>query len=356
MRKFEFIKPQVKVEIQEDNYAKFVISPVERGYGYTLGNALRRVLLSSMPGVAIESISIEGVEHEFMGLPGVREDVTGIILNLKNIIFKIDEEKLFKPMPKEKDEIYELSIYREGEGVITAGDLIDHSNELTIVNPEQVICTLAEGGKFKARFFAKRGIGYVGSNENKVFLKDDNGNIYTDRIAIDAIYTPVNRVNYAVEKTRLHEDVTYDELTMEVWTNNSIKPVDAVSLASKFLSEHFDIISQINEEIAEQTYIYEDDKKKEDKKFDVKIEELELSARSFNCLKRANINTLADLTQKTEEEMMRVRNLGRKSLKEVITKLHERGLSLKPSFDMDDNDNYYEDSSSDVLDDDEELE
>ena len=355
MRKFEFIKPQVKVEIQEDNYAKFVISPVERGYGYTLGNALRRVLLSSMPGVAIESISIEGVEHEFMGLPGVREDVTGIILNLKNIIFKIDEEKLFKPMPKEKDEIYELSIFREGEGVIKAGDLVDHSNELTIVNPDQVICTLAEGGKFKARFFAKRGIGYVGSNENKVFLKDENGNIYVDRIAIDAIYTPVNRVNYSVEKTRLHEDVTYDELTMEVWTNNSIKPVDAVSLASKFLSEHFDIISQINEEIAEQTYIYEDDKKKEDKKFDVKIEELELSARSFNCLKRANISTLADLTQKTEEEMMRVRNLGRKSLKEVISKLHERGLSLKPSYESDDSNDYYEEDN-DSLDDDEDLE
>ena len=356
MRKFEFIKPQVKVENQEENYARFVISPVERGYGYTLGNALRRVLLSSMPGVAIMNVSIEGAPHEFMALPGVREDVTGIVLNIKNIIFKIDEEKLFKPLPKETEEIYELSVYKEGEGVVTAGDLVDHSNELTIVNPDQVICTLAEGGKFKARFYAKRGIGYVSSNENKVFARDENGNVYVDRIPIDSIYTPVTRVNYEVEKTRVNDDVTYDQLTMEVWTNCSIKPVDAVSLASKFLVEHFEIISNINVEIANQEYVYEVDDKKEDKKFDIKIEELDLSVRPLNCLKRVGITTLRDLTQRTEEEMMRVRNLGRKSLKEVQQKLRERGLDFKHSYETDsnefDDDIYTEDYEDDSDEDD----
>ena len=356
MRKFEFIKPQVKVENQESNYARFVISPVERGYGYTLGNALRRVLLSSMPGVAIMNIAIEGAPHEFMALPGVREDITGIILNIKNIIFKIDEEKLFKPLPKEREEIYELSVYKEGEGVVTAGDLVDHSNELTIVNPDQVICTLTESGKFKARFYAKRGIGYVSSNENKVYTKDENGNIFIDRIPIDSIYTPVTRVNYEVEKTRVHDDVTFDQLTMEVWTNNSIKPTDAVSLAAKFLVEHFDIISRINEEIAVQEYIYEEDNKKEDKKYDVKIEELDLSVRPYNCLKRAGITTIGDLTQKTEEEMMRVRNLGRKSLKEVQQKLRDRGFDFKHSYESEssdfDNEFYGEDFDEDSDEDD----
>ena len=360
MRRFEFIKPQVNVESQDEaqNYARFVISPVERGYGYTLGNALRRVLLSSMPGVAIMNIQIEGAPHEFMALPGVREDITGIILNLKNIIFKIDDAKLFKPLPKEAEEIYELYVYKKGECVVTAGDLVDESGELTIVNPDQPICTLSEGGEFKARFFAKRGIGYVSSDENKVFLKDANNNVYSDRIPIDSIYTPVTRVNYEVEKTRVNDDVTYDQLTMEVWTNNSIKPVDAVSLASKFLVEHFEIISKINESIAEQEYIYEVDDKKEDKTYyDLKIEELDLSVRPRNCLKRCGIATVGDLIQKTEEEMMRVRNLGRKSLKEVQQKLREIGLDFKRSpYDGEssdfDNDSYDEDDEDDSEDDD----
>lgn len=359
MRRFEFIKPQVKVESQDEsqNYARFIISPVERGYGYTLGNALRRVLLSSMPGVAVVGIEIEGATNEFMALEGVREDVTGIILNIKNIIFKIDEEKLFKPLPKQTEEIYELNLYKKGEGVVTAGDLVDLSNELTIVNPDQVICTLAEGGEFKARFFAKRGIGYVSSIENKVFTEDSNGNRYINRIPIDSIYTPVTRVNYEVEKTRVADDVTYDQLTMEVWTNCSIKPTDALSLASKFLVEHFEIISQINEEIAEQEYIYEVDDKKEDKTYyDTKIDELDLSVRPKNCLKRCGIATVGDLIQKTEEEMMRVRNLGRKSLKEVQQKLREIGLDFKHSYDSDSSD--YEEpynDDSDDLDDDEDI-
>ena len=357
MRRFEFIKPQIKVERPDEatNYARVLISPVERGYGYTLGNALRRVLLSSMPGVAIMNIQIEGAPHEFMALPGVREDITGIILNIKNIIFKIDDAKLFKPLPKEAEEIYELSVYKKGEGVVTAGDLVDHSNELTIVNPDQVICTLAEGGEFKARFFAKRGIGYVSSDENKVFLKDANNNSYADRIPIDSIYTPVTRVNYEVEKTRVNDDVTYDQLTMEVWTNDSINPVDAVSLAAKFLVEHFEIIAtDINQAIATQEYVYEVDDKKEDKTYyDLKIEELDLSVRPRNCLKRCGIATVGDLIQKTEEEMMRVRNLGRKSLKEVQQKLREIGLDFKhspyegDSSEFDNDESYDEEEDSD---------
>ncbi len=336
MRKFEFIKPQIINETEasdNNNYAKFTITPLERGYGLTVGNALRRVLLSSMPGVAFVATSIEGVAHEFMALDGVREDVTGIVLNLKNVIFKIDDELLFKPMPKAKEEIYELSVYKEGPCTVTAGDLVDESNLLTIVNPEQVICTLEKGGKFKARFYAKRGIGFVTSNENKIYCKDENDNTYIDRIPIDSIYTPVTKVNYEVEKTRVEDDVTYDKLTLEVWTNNGIKPVDAVSLAAKFMVEHFSIISEINQVIAQDNFMYEQEEKVVKKEYETKIEELDLSVRSYNCLKRAGINTIGDLIQKNEEEMMKVRNLGRKSLKEVIQKLHERNLDLKRSYD-----------------------
>ena len=336
MRKFEFIRPQVSIESAADsvNYGKFVITPLERGYGMTLGNALRRVLLSSMPGVAIVAMEIEGVAHEFMALEGVREDVTEIVLNLKNVILSIDEEKLFKPMPNQQEEMYELTIVKEGECVITAGDLVDLSNELTVVNPDQVIATLSEGGKFKARFFAKRGIGYVSADENKKFCQDKQGNIIVERIAIDSIYTPVTKVNYVSEKTRVDEDVNFDKLTLEVWTNDSIKPTDALSLASKFLVEHFDIVSEVNQIIAQESYMYEHEEKVSNRKYETKIEELDLSVRSYNCLKRAGINTVGDLTQKNEEEMMRVRNLGRKSLKEVIQKLREIGLELRRSYDM----------------------
>lgn len=355
MRRFEFIKPQITIENQDENntYAKFVFSPLERGYGLTLGNALRRVLLSSMPGVALVAASIEGVSHEFMALPGVREDVTGIVINLKQIIFKIDEDLLFKSMPKKDEEIFELSVYKEGEGVVTAGDLVDHSNMLTIVNPEQVIATLSEGGKFKATFYAKRGIGYVNADENKKFCKTSDGSIYVDRLPIDAIYTPVTKVNYEVEKTRVEEDVNFDKLTMEVWTNHSIKPTDAISLASKFLVEHFEILSQLNELVVKEEYMYEQEEKVVNKKYETKIEELDLSVRSYNCLKRAGINTIGDLTQKNEEEMMRVRNLGRKSLKEVIQKLRERGLELKHTYD---DDSYDDADSDDDSSDDEDIE
>lgn len=349
MRKFEFIKPQTFVEYkEEESYGKFVITPLERGYGTTLGNALRRVLLSSMPGIAIVAVEIEGVDHEFMALDGILEDVTEIILNLKNINMTIAEEELFKPMPNEVQDLYELSIVAEGERVITAGDL-EHSSELIIVNPEQVIATLEKNAKFKARFYARRGIGYVGAEDNKIFCKDKLGNTIISRIAIDSIYTPVTKVKYEVEKTRVDENVDYDKLTIDVWTNKGITPADAVSLASKFLIQHFEVVSQLNEFVNEQDYMYEREEKVTNKKLEKKIEELDLSVRSYNCLKRAGIHTVGELTQKTEEDMMRVRNLGRKSLKEVVTKLREIGLDLRRSYDTDFD--YSEDLDEDVIED-----
>ena len=262
-----------------------------------------------------------------------QEDVTQIILNLKNIVLDIDKETLFKPMPTETTDLYKLTICKKGEGVITAGDL-EHSSELTIVNPDQVIATLSEGASFKATFYARRGIGYVNADENKMFCKDASGNRIITRIPIDAIYTPVTKVRYDVEKTRVDENVDFDKLTLEVWTNDSIQPKDAVSLASKFLVEHFEVVSLLNEIVVQENYMYEREEKVSNKKLDKKIEELDLSVRSYNCLKRAGINTVGDLTQKNEEEMMRVRNLGRKSLKEVIQKLREIGLELRRSYDM----------------------
>lgn len=355
MRRFEFIKPKTEFELKEsEHYGKFVISPLERGYGITLGNALRRVLLSSMPGVAIVAIEIEGIEHEFMAMDGVMEDVTNIILNLKDVILSIDEEKLFKAMPTEVEDLYVLEINRTGEGVITAGDLV-HDSEINVVNADKVIATLtSENAKFKARFYARRGVGYVSAEENKVFCKSKTGGVIVGRIAIDSIYTPITRCRYDVEPTRVEDNVNNDKLTLEVWTNDSIKASDAVSLAAKFLMGHFEEITKLNEIIAEQSYTYEREEKVSNKKLEKKVEELDLSVRSYNCLKRAGIHTVGELTQKTEEEMMRVRNLGRKSLKEVVQKLHEIGLDLRHSYETDStyDDDYNEDEDLDDLDDD----
>ncbi len=357
MRKFEFIKPQTIVEpVEGDNYGKFIITPLERGYGITIGNALRRVLLSSMPGVAIVAMEIEGVQHEFMAMPGVVEDVTEIILNLKNVVLSISEEELFKAMPQTPDELYELTVIAEGPGVVTAGDL-QVSSEVTVVNKDQIIATLAEGGKFKARFYARRGVGYVSADENKIFCKEKSGNNVIDRIAIDSIYTPITKCVYEVEKTRVGDNVDFDKLTLEVWTNRSIKPADAISLASKFLIDHFTVISALNEIVSDQNYMYEPEEKIQNKKLEKKIEDLDLSVRSYNCLKRAGINTVGELAQKSEEEMMRVRNLGRKSLKEVIQKLHEIGLDLKHTYDndyhdFDDDDDEHDDN---IIESDEDL-
>jgi len=356
MRKFEFIKPQISIEnkdeIKDENgnviakSADFIVTPLERGYGITIGNALRRVLLSSMPGVAIVAIEIEGVEHEFMAMNGVLEDVTEIILNLKKVILSIPEDELFKVMPQDNQDLYELVVVAEGPGAVTAGDL-QHNELITVVNKEQVIATLEKGAKFKARFYARRGVGYVSAEENKVFCKNKEENTIISRIAIDSIYTPILKCTYQVEKTRVGENVDYDKLFLKVTTNGSIEAADAVSLASKFLIDHFDVASKINETIVEQNYMYEPEEKVTNKKLEKKIEDLDLSVRSYNCLKRAGITTVGELTQKTEEEMMRVRNLGRKSLKEVIQKLREIGLHLKHSYDSD-----YPGSSDDDLEDD----
>lgn len=336
MRNFEFIKPQINKEQDSSNYGKFVVSPLERGYGMTLGNALRRVLLSSMPGVAIVAMEVEGVAHEFMALPGVVEDVTEIILNLKNVVLKVDESILFKDMTGEPEEMYTLSIDVKGPKVVTAGDLFTGS-EVEVVNKDAIICTVSEGGKFKGKFYARRGIGYVSADENKVFCKDAAGNLYVERIAIDSIYTPITKCIYTVEKTRVGDNVDFEKLELEVWTNDSITPSDSVSLAAQFLVNHFAVVSQLNEIIAQNDFMHEPETPTINKTKEKKIEELDLSVRSYNCLKRAGINTVGELAQKTEEEMMRVRNLGRKSLKEVMQKLRENGFELKHSYEMDDN-------------------
>ena len=335
MRNFEFIKPQIKVEHDSSKYGKFVVTPLERGYGMTLGNSLRRVLLSSMPGVAIVAMEVEGVPHEFMALPGVVEDVTEIILNLKNVVFKVDDETLFKDTNGEPEEMYTLSIDAEGPMVVTAGDLFC-GTELEVVNKDAVICTISEGGKFKGKFYARRGIGYVSAEENKVFCKDKQGNIYTERIAIDSIYTPITKCVYTVEKTRVGDNVDFEKLEIEVWTNDSITPNNAVSLAGQFLVNHLTVVSGLNEVIAQNDFMHEPETPVVNKTKEKRIEELDLSIRSQNCLKRAGINTLGELAQKTEEEMMRVRNLGRKSLKEIMQKLRENGFELKHSYDFDD--------------------
>ena len=335
MRNFEFIKPQVKIEQESSNYGKYVVTPLERGYGMTLGNALRRVLLSSMPGVAIVAMEVEGVPHEFMAMPGVVEDVTEIILNLKNVILKVDESILFADKADEEDTMYTLSIDAEGPRVVTAGDLFC-GTEVEVVNKDAVICTVSEGGKFKGKFYARRGIGYVSADENKVFCKDKQGNVYTERIAIDSIYTPITKCVYTVEKTRVGDNVDFEKVELEVWTNDSITTNDAVSLAAQFLVSHFNVVSQLNSVIASNEFMHEIEAPVVNKTNEKKIEELDLSVRSYNCLKRAGINTIGELAQKTEEEMMRVRNLGRKSLKEVMQKLRENGFELKHSYDLDD--------------------
>ena len=346
MRNFEFIKPQIKVEQESSNYGKFVVTPLERGYGMTLGNALRRVLLSSMPGVAIVAMEVEGVPHEFMAMPGVVEDVTEIILNLKNVILKVDESVLFADKKDdEEDVMYTLSIDAEGPRVVTAGDLFC-GTEVEVVNKDAVICTVSEGGKFKGKFYARRGIGYVSADENKVFCKDKQGNVYTERIAIESI-----------EKTSVCDNVDFEKVELEVWTNNSITPNDAVSLAAQFLVSHFNVVSKLNEVISSSEFMHELEAPVVNKTNEKKIEELDLSVRSYNCLKRAGINTIGELAQKTEEEMMRVRNLGRKSLKEVMQKLRENGFELKHSYDLDDDEKETDDDYdlSDVILESEEL-
>ncbi len=309
----EIEKPNIEtVEISEDaKYGKFVVEPLERGYGTTLGNSLRRILLSSLPGAAVTSVQIDGVLHEFSTVEGVVEDVTQIILNLKQLALKIysDEEKT-------------LEIDAEGEGVVTAGDLT-HDSDVEILNPELHIATLAEGGRLHMKITAKRGRGYVLAEGNK---KEDQA---IGVIPVDSIFTPVSRVNYQVENTRVGQITNYDKLTLDVWTNGSIRPEEAVSLGAKILTEHLNIFVSLTDQAQNAEIMVEKEEDQKEKVLEMTIEELDLSVRSYNCLKRAGINTVQELTQKTEEDMMEVRNLGRKSLEEVQEKLGELGLSLR---------------------------
>lgn len=311
----EIEKPRIEcVESAEDNtYGKFVVEPLERGYGITLGNSLRRILLSSLPGVAVTSIKIDGVLHEFSTVPGVIEDVTEIILNIKNLSMK-----LYSDGPKI------IYIDAEGEGPITAGD-IKADSDVEILNPDLHICTLNGDSRFYMEMVINKGRGYVQAEKNKQPGQP------IGIIPVDSIYTPVRRVNYTVENTRVGQVTDYDKLTLEVWTNGSLKPDEAISLGAKIMSEHLNLFIDLSDQAKHTEIMVEKEETKKEKVLEMTIEELDLSVRSYNCLKRAGINTVEDLISRTEEDMMKVRNLGRKSLEEVLQKLNALGLSLAPS-------------------------
>ena len=307
----EIEKPKIEVVESTDRYGKFVVEPLERGYGTTIGNSLRRILLSSIPGAAVRSVKIEGVLHEFSTIPGVKEDTTEIILNLKRLSLRIhsDEDKI-------------LVIDAEGGGTVTAAD-IRADSDVDIVNPDLHIATLSEGARLYAELVAGRGRGYVPADCNKT------GDLEIGVIPVDSIYSPIIRVNFSVENTRVGQVTDYDKLTLEVWTDGSIAPEEAVSLGAKILTEHLFLFVGLTEHGKDADIMVEKEETAFDKTLDMPIEELDLSVRSYNCLKRAGINTVGELCSKTEEEMMKVRNLGRKSLEEVVEKLNGLGLSLR---------------------------
>ena len=308
----EIEKPRIKcIENPGDvSYGKYVVEPLERGYGTTLGNALRRILLSSLPGTAVTSIKISGVQHEFTTIPGVKEDVTDIVLNVKKII-----TKLHCAGPKT------VYIEASGEGVVTAGD-IKSDGEVEVLNPDLHIATLGPDATLNMELTLNHGRGYVSADRNKAPQS------VIGVIPVDSIYTPVHKVNYTVENTRVGNMTDFDKLTLEIWTDGTITARDAVSLGAKILCDHFTLFTDLSEVMGKSATVVETETKTQDKVLELTIEELDLSVRSFNCLKRANINTVADLISKTEEDMMKVRNLGRKSLEEVINKLAMMGLSL----------------------------
>ncbi|MEG2620557.1 MAG: DNA-directed RNA polymerase subunit alpha [Bacilli bacterium] len=313
MIKFE--KPQFKVSeyVEGRNYGKFEIEPLERGFGTTLGNALRRVMLSSLPGNAITSVNIEGVLHEFQTIEGVVEDVTQIILNLKNVVIK-----------NYTNDIKTIKLNINKEGIVTAAD-IQKDADIEIVNPDQEIATLVKGGKLNIEMTVGNGRGYVRAEQNKKLLGEQKINT----IAMDSNFSPIERVNYEVEDARVGQDATYDKLVMEVWTSGAMKPEEAIALASRIIIEHFDILTKLDE-IADVSGLMKqnvDDTKS--KALEMSIDELEFSVRAYNCLKRANINSLQDLIGKSENEMMKIRNLGKKSLKEVLEKVKEMGFSFR---------------------------
>ena len=313
---FDFNKPNIEItDISDDKkYGRFVVEPLERGYGTTLGNSLRRIMLSSLPGSAISQVKIDGVLHEFSSIPGVKEDVTEIIMNLKSLAIKNTSES---------DEPKTAYIEFEGEGVVTAAD-IQVDQDIEIMNPDQVIATLSGGPdcKLYIEMTIANGRGYVSSDKNK---RED---LPINVIAIDSIYTPVERVNIKIENTRVGQITDYDKLTIEVFTNGTIEPSDAVSLAAKVLSAHLKSFINLSDKTEGIPVMSTEDDDSKDKVLDMSIDELELSVRSYNCLKRAGINTVAELCNRTSEDMMKVRNLGRKSLEEVLAKLKELGLSL----------------------------
>ncbi len=310
----EIEKPRITVqEISEDkNYGKFVVEPLERGFGNTLGNSLRRILLSSIPGVAPNSIKIDGVMHEFSTIEGVKEDVTEIVLNIKNLLAKIncDEEKV-------------VEIDAKGPCDVTAGMII-HDSDVEIINPDCHIATLGEDAKLHMNITLDKGRGYVSAERHKA----NGANNEIGVLPVDSIYTPVVKVNYNVENTRVGQITDFDKLSLEVWTNGVITAEEAVSLAAKILIEHFNLFLGLSDLAEKTNLMIEKTDKAAVADLDVTIDELELSVRSYNCLKRAGINTVYDLTSRSEEDMMKVRNLGRKSLDEVIEKLHSMGLSL----------------------------
>ena len=311
----QFEKPSYKITdyVEKDNYGKFELEPLERGFGYTIGNALRRVLLSSLPGSAITSVKIDGILHEFQTIEGVVEDVTTIVLNLKGVIIRKHTED---------DKVIKIS--KEGEGVITAGDIICDA-DVEIVNPDHVIANLAKGGKLDMEMTVSSGRGYVRAEENKKKLSDKKIGV----IAIDSLYSPIERVAYDVQDARVGQDESYDKLVMEVWTNSSMKPEAAIALASRILIEHLNLVTELDE-IADVTGMMAE--KKEDPKqkaLETAIEDLDFSVRAYNCLKRAGIHTLQDLVNKSDDEVMKIRNLGKKSLKEVMDKVKELGLTLR---------------------------
>ena len=307
-------KPSIEaLDLAADGtYGKFVVEPLERGYGTTLGNSLRRVLLSSLPGYAITSVKIDGVLHEFSTIDGVKEDVTEIVLNLKGVILKIHGDG-----PKT------IYIDASGKGEVTAGD-IQVDSDVEILNPEHLIATLEDGATLKMELTADRGRGYVSAERNKQLMQPVIG-----VIAIDSIYTPVLKVNYTVENTRVGQITDYDKLSLEAWTDGTISAQEAVSLGAKILTDHLNLFVDLSDEARETETMIDKPDDVKGKTLEMTIEELDLSVRSFNCLKRASINTVEDLTNRSEEDMMRVRNLGRKSLDEVIAKLDSLGLTLR---------------------------
>ncbi|MDE6530996.1 MAG: DNA-directed RNA polymerase subunit alpha [Lachnospiraceae bacterium] len=320
MLAFNFDSPNIEVaEISEDKkYGRFVVEPLERGYGITLGNSLRRIMLASLPGAAVSQIKIDGVLHEFSSIPGVKEDVTEIVMNIKSLAIKDNSDN---------DSPKKAHIQFEGSGVIKASDIIMEDPDVEIVNQDQIIATLS-GGKecrFDMDLIITRGRGYISSDKNK---KDD---CPIGSIAVDSIYTPVDRVNMTVENTRVGQITDYDKLTLDVYTNGTIAPDEAVSLAAKVLSEHLKLFINLSENAKNAEVMVERPDDEKEKVLEMSIDELELSVRSYNCLKRAGINTVEELTNKTSEDMMKVRNLGRKSLDEVLAKLKELGLQLNPS-------------------------